>query len=283
MTFSPDSRRIVSGDAGDMVKVWDVVTGREILTLAGHKGGAVRVAYSPDGRRVASAGGYDDQTVKVWDAANGQELLNLRGHDSFVEGGLAYSPDSRCIASAAGGNDPTLRVWDAVTGKELLTLRVHGMMVMDVEYSPDGRRLATASMDRTVKVWDALTGQELLTLRGHTSSVGGVAYSPDGHKIASASSDHAVKVWDGTPITPDWQSERHTLADRRGAVWQRQEAEDCEREKRWFAAVWHLDRLVEQNPDNPTLRARRDAARVHLDEEAGRKPTPELPANVFAK
>ena len=63
-------------------------------------------------------------------------------------------------------------------------------------YSPDGRRIASASGDGTVKVWDAATGQETLTLKGHTGGVYGVAYSPDGRRIASASCDQTVKVWD---------------------------------------------------------------------------------------
>jgi hypothetical protein len=66
-------------------------------------------------------------------------------------------------------------------------------------FSPDGRRLATASWDRTVKVWDAQTGQEAITLKGHTGWVEGVAFSPDGQHIASASDDRTVKVWDATP------------------------------------------------------------------------------------
>ena len=67
---------------------------------------------------------------------------------------------------------------------------------MSVSFSPDGKRLASASNDQTVKVWDAATGQESLTLKGHTGAVVSVAFSPDGQRLASASFDQTIKVWD---------------------------------------------------------------------------------------
>jgi WD40 repeat protein/serine/threonine protein kinase len=79
---------------------------------------------------------------------------------------------------------------------ELRTLRGHGNGVTGVAYSPDGRRLASASVDQTVKVWEAATGKEMLTLKGHTGAVASVAYSPDGRCLASAGWDRTVRVWD---------------------------------------------------------------------------------------
>jgi hypothetical protein len=154
---------------------------------------------------------------------------------------------------------------------------------VSVAYSPDGRRIATAGADRTVKVWDAATGQELLTLRGHSDDVAGLAYSPDGRRLASASYDRTVKVWNGTPVTPAWQTERLALADRHWPVWQRQEAEDCERQKQWFAALWHLDQLLARDPADGALRARRDAAQARLEAEERQRQGSELPVDVFAK
>src|SRR5208283_4934266 len=79
-----------------------------------------------------------------------------------------------------------------------LTLRGHGSSVASVTWSPDGRRLATASGDKMTKVWDATSGQEVLTLHGHGASIGSVAWSPDGKRLATGSDDETAKIWDAT-------------------------------------------------------------------------------------
>jgi WD40 repeat protein/serine/threonine protein kinase len=164
-----------------------------LLTLQGHTGNIHSVAYSPDGKRLASGSG--DTTVKVWDAQTGQELLTLRGHTLAVSS-VAYSPDGKRLASATRHFSVTsdeVKVWDAQTGQELLTLKGGSNSVV---FSPDGKRLASASTGNRVKVWDAQTGQELLTLKGHTDMIWSVAFSPDGKRLASASEDKTVRVWD---------------------------------------------------------------------------------------
>src|SRR5262249_21052491 len=140
------------------------------------------VAFSPDGKRLASgsASGFGGKPgeVKVWDAQTGQELLTLKGHRERKTS-VACSPDGKRLASNSEDPSPVqagqvpprpgeVKVWDAQTGQEIVCLQGHTHSVLCVVFSPDGKRLATASMDGTLKVWDAQTGQELLTLKGHT-------------------------------------------------------------------------------------------------------------------
>ena len=168
------------------------------------------MAFSPDGRRLASVGGllavHPDREVKVWDAQTGQEVLSLRGHVGGLRS-VAFSPDGRRLASA--GLDQTVKLWDAATGQEVLTLRGHIDNVFCVAFSPDGHQLASASVDKTVRIWDATPverepGPEYLTLRGHTGAVTDVAFHPtDGRSLASAGTDGTVRVWDfwsGKPL-----------------------------------------------------------------------------------
>src|SRR5207249_939658 len=138
--------------------------------------------------------------VKLWDVQTGQETLTLQGHTGMIEH-VAFSPDGKRLASGTGGysrrdkpvpND--VKVWDAQTGQEMLTLKGHTNYVSAVAFSPDGKRLATASNDGVVKVWEAQTGQELLNLKGHTNRINGLAFSPDGKHLTSASRDQTVKV-----------------------------------------------------------------------------------------
>lgn len=166
---------------------------RDLLTFGVHDDGVLAVAWSPDGRRLASADGHG--MILLWDGADGQRLRIVHGSQRAVRS-ISWSPDGRRLASASW--DGTVRVWDPANGKELLSDRgqAHTGAVFAVAWSPDGKRLASGGEDKTIQVWDAADGKNISVLRGHRGSVFGLAWSPDGRCLASASEDRTVRLWD---------------------------------------------------------------------------------------
>jgi WD40 repeat protein/predicted Ser/Thr protein kinase len=240
VAVSPDGHDIAS--AGDTaVKVWDPTSPARPRTLRSPSvltyGGTVDcVAFSPDGRRLAS--GHNDRAVRVWDRQSDGPPRLLTGHDMPVKN-VAFSPDGRTIASSsqtglrlwdaatgqprltiahtgaigglvftpdgetvlASGQDHMIHAWDRATGEVRYVLKGHSDMVNDLALSPDGRALASASWDRTCMLWDLAARQPRAILRGHTAGVNTAAFSPDGRSVATASSDTTVRLWDAADGT----------------------------------------------------------------------------------
>jgi len=213
LVLSPDGRRLAAGYEFGKVRVWDVdaiLEGKNKLVV--HIGydngkdylapgeahtirvapvGVVSLAFSPDGKRLAT--GSEDARITLLDPVSGKTIRSSIGHASTVLA-LAFSPDGKRLASAS--HDRTVKIWDTASGKELLTLTGHAGPVYAVVFSPDGKSVATAIDDSHIRLWDATTGAALRTLDSQQGEVLSLAFSPDGKRLAAASSEGFVNQWD---------------------------------------------------------------------------------------
>jgi WD40 repeat protein len=181
-------KRLAAAAIDGTVTIWDVVSRRPITTLQAGKTPTPDVAFSPDGRLLATSGA---SSVRLWDATTGARVRSLGKHP-FAFYRLAFDPAGRRLAAASV--DGTAIVWAIQTGKELLTLHAGDASLTSVAFSPDGNRIATGCVDSTATLWDARDGRQLFTLLGHTASISRLAFSPDGSLLATGSADRTIRL-----------------------------------------------------------------------------------------
>jgi WD40 repeat protein len=163
-------------------------------TLEGHRKSLASVAYSGDGRRIASAS--EDGIIKLWDAPTG-ELIHTMVCDAQVKA-VALSPDGKTLASA--GRDQAVTLRDTATGQVIWRAPGHTGTIDELEFSPDGKALASSGKDGTIRFWNPGDGSLIRTLPDHPSdldSQGGLAFSPDSKLLACAGCGQPnIRIWD---------------------------------------------------------------------------------------
>jgi WD40 repeat protein len=165
---------------------------RLVRTLRGHKDWIGRIAWSPDGRLLATPS--QDKTIRLWNAETGDCVRVLSGE--FPIESAAFDPQSRMLASGDGGrSNGTLRLWDVASGELLRTMGRGLQQVSGVAFDSFGRTLANGSLDCTVMLWDLPTARIIHTLHGHSGFVDNIVFHPLRDVLASSSYDRSIKLW----------------------------------------------------------------------------------------
>jgi WD40 repeat protein len=184
--LSKDARILARGGPGadfpgtppdPIIRLWDTATEKQLHALNEHGGPVVSLAFSPDGKRLASGG--EDGMVRQWDVATGKELHQRKQHKGVVWS-VAFSPDGKRLAS--GGRDGKIDLGEVATGKQIRGWDSQQNFITNLVFSPDGKLLASSDRE-TVHVWDAVRAKQIRRFPGRGMNHA-LAFSPSGRFLA---------------------------------------------------------------------------------------------------
>lgn len=206
LAWNPAGTELAVGYSDGFLDILDATTRQLVMASQVFNGPIGDAEWSPDSSKIAISCFSE---IKVIHAANGQELMSVAGRDIDQVYDLAWSPDGNRLADAFQYGMGTItaeyrvRIWDISTGKMRFIVSLQGQhtdVIGSVAWSPDGNKIATASVDGTAIIWDMATQSPLLTLQKHTHIVEKVTWSPDGTQLITVGTpidmDNAVRLWD---------------------------------------------------------------------------------------
>ncbi|MBE9011616.1 caspase family protein [Pseudanabaenaceae cyanobacterium LEGE 13415] len=190
--FSSNGRSLISSSRDGTVKLWQLDQMKEAQTFRGHRGWVNSISFGQNDRQILSAG--EDGTVKFWQVGRSEETRSFRVHQERVTS-VMMAPNRRSFLTSG---DNVAKLW-TLNGKEIATFEGHRDQVNTASYSPDGKLIATGSIDKTIRLWN-LEGASLETIQGHGAAVTHLSFSPAGTQLLSASADKTARIWQVNPL-----------------------------------------------------------------------------------
>jgi hypothetical protein len=305
--FSPDGTRVLIA-GGNQVQMLKADSGEAVFPALQHPVPVVHAEFSRDGSRLVTCCANDDLakcSAQVWNTATGQPVgVPLRHNDGVLF--ASFSPDGRRVVTAS--EDFTAIVWDTATGQQLTPPPLHEHQVRTARFSPDGKWIVTASADKTARVWSAGTGDPLTPPLRHITRLSDARFLADGRRIFTSDPQGHCWIWplpiDERPVEdlqmfgqllssrnvalpgqlppphPEmlpalWQQLRNkypssfTVSAQEIEAWHEFQAWESEAELQWFAAAFHLERLLALRPGDAAIMERLNAAKANLLKREG--------------
>lgn len=268
--FSPDGRLVATFglSSGNVIKLWDLRTRKIAKSIKAYEREGWTVAFSPDGKMLATAS-RGDPDFKVWDVATGAQIATLTNR-SQENLGVCFSPDGKRLATVATSYyqpiPAEIRIWDLPSQREILSFPGLTSFAIHAEFSANGEIVATADGDGKVRLWNLATGAVRI-LSGHSGYATGLKFSPDGNVLATGDQNGTIMLWDWTAgtvlrvltghqgpinelaISPDGQLVASASRDHTARLWNLHSGDEVARFLGHTDRVWSLD----FSPDGRTL------------------------------